>query len=57
MIDLQRRDEKMIDRAGASFQCFLTFDAIAAAAAADNKMNRVKQAGKKEVTFRDLRFL
>ena len=47
----------MIDRAGASFQCFLTFDAIAAAAAADNKMNRVKQAGKKEVTFRDLRFL
>ena len=46
MIDLQRRDEKMIDRAGASFQCFLTFDA-AAAAAADNKMNRVKQAGKR----------
>ncbi len=35
----------MIDRAGASFQCFLTFDA--AAAAADNKMNRVKQAGKR----------
>lgn len=34
----------MIDKAGASFQCFLTFDA---AAAADNKMNRVKQAGKR----------